>query len=194
MKKLLSVILAAALCLSFTACGGTKINAVAATDTEKQAVIDAATEFFTGEAYITASTLYEELTTEKAAKPEILAAYTVKCDDVDGFAVDLILCRTKANIAWTSFTGDGCIHDTVLFIKDNNTGKIYDSFTHDEIIYNNLQPYETAEEAVLAFFDTPMLHDGRDDAFFWSETEQSTAFKGSDLKEIQKAVDAALAE
>ena len=193
MKRALSIFLTAVLCLSFAGCG-TKLEAVAATDTEKQAVIDAAVEFFTGEAYITASTHYEEITGETAVKPEILAAYTVKCDDVDGFAVDLVLCRTKADIAWTSFTGDGCIYDTILFIKDNNSGKIYDSFTYDEIIYNNIMPFETAEEAVLAFFNTPMLRQGRDDAFFWSETEQSTAFKGSDLKEINKALDAALAE
>ena len=88
MKKVLSIFLAAVLCLSFTACGS-KIKAVAATDSEKQAVIDAVTEFFTGEAYVTASTYYEEISGEKAAKPEILSAYTVKCDEIYGFPVDL---------------------------------------------------------------------------------------------------------
>ncbi len=194
MKKIISVFIAVALCLSMAACSSSKIKTVAATNTEKQAIIDAAVTFFTSEEYITASTYFEKITGESATKPEILAAYTIKCDDVEGFAVDLILYKAKANVAWTSYMGEGAILDTIMFIKDNNNGKIYNSFTHDEIIYNFVMPCKTEEDAVLYFFHSPVLREGDTSQFFWSETEQSSQFKGNDLKEIQKALDEALSK
>ena len=57
MKKLLSLFLAAALCLSFAGCGEAKIEKTSATDSEKQTVIDAAVKFFESETYTNGATV-----------------------------------------------------------------------------------------------------------------------------------------
>ena len=136
MKKVLSVFMAAVLCLSFVACGEPKIEKTAATDSEKQVVIDAAVKFFKGETYTNGAALFENLTGNTPKSPEFVAAYTLKCEDVEGFSVDYVLCNVKAEIAWEA--KDGTVsNDKILFIVDNKTGTVYDTVSNGFFIVHN---------------------------------------------------------
>ena len=188
MKKFISVFMAAVLCISLAACGGEPtIEKTAATDSEKQVVIDAAKKFFEGATYTDGIALYEETFGEKPASPEFVAAYTLKCDDVEGFSVDYVLCNVKAGIAWES-NGEVVSNDVILFIVDNKSGKVYDTISCDAQLAEFDFVIETEEDVALTFLCSGILHEGSGDGYFWGETETSTRFIASDLKEIQKAV------
>ena len=188
MKKLLSVFMAAVLCFSLAACGGEpKIEKTEATDTEKQVVIDAAVKFFKGETYTNGAALFESLTGNAPKGPEFVAAYTLKCEDVEGFSVDYVLCNVKAEVAWEA--KDGTVsNDVILFIVDNKTGKVYDTISCDAQLAEFDFVMETEEDVALTFLCSGILHEGNSSGYFWGETETSTCFKGSDVKEINEAV------
>ena len=44
------------------------------------------------------------------------------------------------------------------------------------------------EDVALTFLCSGILHEGSSNGYFWSDSEQSTCFKGSDVKEINEAV------
>ncbi|MBE6878271.1 MAG: hypothetical protein E7488_03780 [Ruminococcaceae bacterium] len=189
MKKFISILMAAALCLSLAACGGEPtIEKTAASDSEKQAVIDASKKFFESETYTNGIALYEETFGEKPALPQFVAAYTLKCDDVEGFAVDYVLCNVKAGIAWTASNGEVMSNDVILFIVDNKTGTVYDTISCDAQLAEFDFVLETEEDIALSFLCSGILHEGSSDGYFWGETETTTRFIASDLKEIQKTV------
>ena len=187
MKKLLSLFLAAALCLSFAGCGEAKIEKTSATDSEKQIVIDAAVKFFESDTYKNCTALYEEITTEAPKGPEFVAAYTLKCDDVEGFAVDYVLCNVKAEVAWEAKDGN-VINDVILFIVDNKTGNVYDTLSCDAKLAEFDYVMDDEESVALCLLCSGILHEGSSEGYFWGESETSTCFKGSDLKEINNAV------
>lgn len=181
------------LCLSFAACSNEpKIEKTAATDSEKQLVITAATNFFTGSTYTDGVKLYEETFAQTPAAPEFAAAYTLKCDDVGGYAVDLVLCNVKAEIAWES-NGETVSNDRILFVADNKTGKIYDTITYEQETLNFDGTITSEEDAMIMLLNSGILNEGGTSGYFWTETETSTCFTGTDLKQIQKAVDEAIA-
>lgn len=190
----MAVVLSAVLCLCFAACGSEpKIEKTEASDSEKQIVIDAAVKFFESETYTDGASLFEELTGNAPKSPEFVAAYTLKCDDVEGFAVDYVLCNVKAEIAWESSVGT-VSNDIILFVVDNKTGNVYDTVSCDAKLTEFDYVMDDEESVALSFLCSGILHEGSSSGYFWSETEQSTCFKGSDLKEIQKAVDEAIAK
>lgn len=189
MKKFISLVMAATLCLSLAACGSSepKIEKTSATDSEKQIVIDAAVKFFESDTYKNGAALYEEITTEAPKGPEFVAAYTLKCDDVEGFAVDYVLCNVKADIAWES-NGSTVSNDMILFIVDNKTGKVYDTVSYDATLAEFDYVMDDEESVALCLLCSGILHEGSNEGYFWGESETSTCFKGSDLKEINNAV------
>lgn len=194
MKKFMAVVLSTALCLCFTACGSEpKIEKTEASDSEKQLVIAAATNFFTGSTYTDGAKLYQDTFDSEPSAPEMFAAYTLKCDDVEGFAVDLVLCNVKAEIAYVS-NGETVGNDRILFIADNKTGNIYDSITYEQETLNFDGTISDEEDVMIMLLNSGILHEGSSNGYFWGEAEQSTCFKGSDLKEIQTALDKALAK
>ena len=72
----------------------------------------------------------------------------------------------------------GLIKGTIVSIKENfSFAKISDE-----------------EDVMIMLLNSGILHEGSSNGSFWGEAEQSTCFKGSDLKEIQTALDKALAK
>lgn len=194
MKKIMAVVMSAVLCLCFAACGSEpKIEKAEASDSEKQVVIDAAVKFFTSDTYTNGAQLFKDLTTKEPSAPKFVAAYTLKCDDVEGFSVDYVLCNVKAEIAWES-NGSTVSNDVILFIVDNKTGKVYDTISYDATLAEFDYIMDDEESVALCLLMSGILQEGSSNGYFWGESEQSTCFKGSDLKEIQKALDEALAK
>ena len=185
-KKFISLFMAAVLCLGLVACGGNKIETVQATDSEKQTVINAAVKFFESDAFVNGAALHAELSGEAAEAPELLSAYTLKHDDVEGYSVDLVLCNVKAWIT-VEHNGEYVAFDKVQFIVDNKTGTVYDSVSCEDAKNNFNGTISSEEDVMVMFLNSGVLLEGGDDRL-WSENETSTRFKGSDLKEINKAV------
>jgi len=187
MKKLLSVLLTAALCLGLAACGG-PIDTVAATDEQKTAVIEAAKACFASEAYQTAVALYEQTTGEKAGAPEILTALTHRYDDHQGYTVDAVFFNVKTNVAITDATGEVTgFYDKVQFAVDNSTGKVYDSLTWQDWLNNTDGTISSAEDALLLCLNSPVVIEGKN-TILYSEAETTTFFEKADLNEINAAV------
>ena len=71
---------------------------------------------------------------------------------------------------------------------DNNSGKVYDTISCDAQLAEFDFVMETEEDVALTFLCSGILHEGSSNGYFWSDSEQSTCFKGSDVKEINEAV------
>ena len=186
MKKFVSLFMAAVLCLGLVACGDKKIDTVKATDSEKQTVINAAVKFFESDVFVKGAALHEELSGEAAELPELLSAYTLKYDDVEGYNVDLVLCNVKVWVTMEK-NGEYIAFDKVQFIVDNKTGTVYDSVNYEDAKNNFNGTISSEEDVMIMFLNHGILYEGGD-GYFWCDAETSTRFKGSDLKEINKAV------
>ena len=179
MKRLLVMVFAALMLLSMMACGG-KVDAVDATDEQKQAVIKAAQECLNSEIFLVYVDAYEKGTGEMAKKPEITVAFTFQ-SDVEGYDMDLILFEAKASCL---IEEESTIYDRVQFAVDNKTGKIYDSISYRQLLNNFDGVVDSEEKAILMLMNI----DFNTKNYLWSETETSTKFTGSDLKEINAAI------
>ena len=182
MKKVIALLLIAVICLSAAACGAPKIEEVSASDGEKQLVIDAAKKALSTEEFKSYVEEFETKTGKKARTPEIAIALTFKFDDVNGYALDLVLFNVKCDVA----VGDG-FNDAVQFIVDNETGEVYDSATYREACANYRGEINSKQDAIIGFLNSGVLSNGQND-YLWSEMEESTRFTAADLKEINKAI------
>ena len=185
MKKLLCTLLALTLCLCLMACGST-VPVEDASDADKQLVLTAAKTCLGTDAFNGYLDQYAALTGEDRAVPEIVDAVLYHCDDIEGFPVDAVFFRVSANVAWSGVNGDA-MHDTVLFAIDNTTGTVYDSITHENELVSFDGTITSAEDAILACMNSPVLFEGADD-FIWGETETASRFSKSDIKELNAAL------
>ena len=186
MKKFFALLAAAVLGLALTACG--PIETASATDAQKAAVTDAAKACLASEAYQNAVRLYEETTGETACAPELLTAIVHHCEDYDGYTVDAIFFRVKADVAVIDASGAVIgFTDSIRFAVDTTTGTVYDSLTYEERLNNLTGAIGSVEDAILLAMNTPAVCDGKN-VQLWSETETSTFFEKADLKEINTAV------
>ena len=179
MKRIMSFVLAIFMVLSMMACGG-KVEAVDATDEQKQAVIQAAKACLNSEEFVSRVKVYENSTGETAKKPEITVAYTFQCD-VEGFNMDLILFEVKAMYLVEE---ENAVFDRVQFVVDNKSGKIYDSATYQQQMNNFDGVIDSEEKAIIMLMNINFSTN----SYLWSETETSTKFTGKDLKEINAAI------
>ena len=187
MKKLFSLLLAAALCLGLAACGG-PIKAAPATDEQKTAVIDAAKNCLQSEAFTTAVRLYEERTGETARTPKVVTALTHYCEDWEGCTVDAVFFRIEADVAVLDESGEVFgFTDCVLFAVDSTTGKVYDSLTYQKQLNELTGSINSVEDALLFCLNTPAVSEGKNTQL-WSETETTTFFEKDDLKAINAAL------
>lgn len=178
MKRVLAMVCVAMMLLSLAACG--KVKAVDASSEDKTAVIEAAKACLNSEAFVGYVNAYENGTGEKAKTPEITVAFTFQCE-VEGYDMDLILFEAKASCL---IEEESVIYDRVQFVVDNKTGKIYDSLSYREQ-KNNFDGVINSEETAIIML---MNINFSTNSYIWSETEISTKFTGSDLKEINAAL------
>lgn len=186
MKKILSLLLVAVMCLGFAACGGKKVDVTDASDEQLQAVIDAAQTYFNSKQFKEYVELFESTYGQDAKKPEIVVAFTFKYDDVMGQAYNLILFNIKADAA---VDADGEIfgYDSIQVIIDNKTGTAYDSITYREECLNFDGNIETYEDGIIGFLNSGVLYEGSDD-YLYSEMEISTRFTKDNIKEINNTL------
>jgi len=187
MKKFFALMLVLVMALSLSACGSEpKVETVDPTDTEKQVVIDALKKFFDSDTYKNAVSLYETASGNTAETPELLNVFTLKHDDVYGYAVDLVLANVKTWCA-VEENGETMIFDKVQFIVDNKTGNVYESMTRQEWLNNFTGNVTCEEDAIVMFLNSGVLMEGGDD-WLWSENETSTRYSGTGLEDIAAAV------
>lgn len=186
MKKLFSILLAAALCLGLAACGPNQT--VPATDEQKTAVIDAAKACIESEAFTTAVRLYEETTAETARTPKVVVALTHKYDDHEGYPVDAVFFKIEADVALTDENGEVTgFQDSVCFAVDNLTGTVYDSLTWEQWLNNTDGTITGAQDAILLCLNSPVVTQGKN-TILYSEQETTIFFENADLKEINAAL------
>ena len=183
MKKLTAILMAILVCLSLTACGEPKITETAATEQEKQTVIDAAIKFVDSDVFINGQKIYADNSGKETELPVFTKAYTLKCDDVEGYSVDLVLCCVDVwlandNIAWNK----------IEFIIDNKTGEMYDGMTYMERKNNFTGTINSYEDVMVMFLNSGILYEEKNSGNFWSEQEICTRFTKDDMKEITLAV------
>lgn len=183
MKKIISFIMASLLCFSLTACSEPKITETPATETEKATVLNAAIKFVDSDAFINGRDLYEQISQKKSELPVFTKAYTLKCDDVEGYSVDLVLCNVDV---WLS-TNDAA-YDKIQFIVDNTTGEMYDSMTYSERKHNFTGTITSYEDVMILFLNSGILSEEKNTGYFWSEYEICTRFTTEDMAEITQAV------
>jgi len=187
MKKACSILLALLLCLTLAACAAEpqKVPEADATDGEKQAVIDAAKDFFASETFANYVQLYKDTFGEDAAAPEIINALTFRCE-VEGYDLDLLLFNVKADAA-VDINGEIFGADMLQFAVDRTDGTVYDSLSNMEFLNSFTGNIDSYEAAVLCFLNSGVLMNNTDD-YIWSEHEEGTRFTQADIDEINAAI------
>lgn len=183
MKKLITLFTTIIICLSLTACSEPKITEKAATEQEKQAVIDAAIKFVDSDVFTTGQKLYEDISGNKSESPVFTKAYTLKCDDIEGYSVDLVLCCVDV---WLSH--DDAAYDRTEFIVDNSTGEMYDGLTYSEKKHNFTGTINSYEDVMVFLLNSGVLYEEKNTGMFWSKNETCTRFTKDDLKEITASI------
>lgn len=185
MKKLFIILLSCLLTVTSVACEK-KIKENEASDTELQAVIEAAQSYLDSEQLSAHVALFEETYQTDAKEPEVTVAFTFNYDDVEGFAYDLILFNIKADVAVLD-NGEVVGFDTIQVIIDNTTKTAYDSLTYLQERNNFNGTIKTYEDGIVGFLNSGTLISGNND-HLWSDLETSTRFTKNNIKEINAAL------
>lgn len=184
MKKFISVLMAALLCLSLAACGS-EIETAPATEEQLGTVTETVVNYLTSDSYKAHRELYKTAFGTEPSEMELISAYTFKCD-MEGFDMDLLLLRVKGDIA-VDHAGEIYGYEYVQIAIDNKSGTVYNSAE----LMAKLDSFDgtiTSEEtAVMMLMNNPVLIEGGDGTF-WSETEESTKFAKDDIKAVNDAI------
>lgn len=143
MKKLLSLLMAAIMCLSIVACGengktGDKLagdpDEVGLTN-EQQLIVEGVNAKLSAEEFAGWQSLYREFTGEEPKSPEIANITHYQIDDFDGEKVDCYLINISADVAYWIDEGaeQGSIESNLYLIIDGKTETVYDNIATDAL-------------------------------------------------------------
>lgn len=185
MKKFIILVLVALFTFSMFGCSK-KVEESDASDAQLQAVITAAQNYLDSEEFKGYVERFETVFDKKSNAPEIVHAFTFQCDDVNGFALDLILFTIKADVSFEK-NGESHTYDSFQVIIDTKDNQAYDSLKYVEERNNFDGTINTYEDAIIGFLNSGVLSSGNND-YFWSELETSTRFTKDNIKTINNVL------
>lgn len=190
MKKLIALLLTAALCFAFCACGGgsTEMEIEVNEDmTGEDVVISAMQAFKTSELYDKLIVGYEERTGEKGREFTVTRATEYQIPDLEGKDYHLMMMNADADVYSEP---DNCFYDRVILMVDMETGKVYDNYYCLNVASYTVQ-METEEDVLtycMSVYNSYLM--GYNDGIMTSadSDETHTELSAEEIAEINEAV------
>ncbi|MBP1581245.1 MAG: hypothetical protein J6A26_02445 [Oscillospiraceae bacterium] len=181
MKKLLAFLLAAAMSLSLTACGGMS--------KEQQLIADVVNETIQSEDFAQWQTLFKEFTGNTADAPEVRSVLHYQIDDFEGEKADCYLINISADIGYwiNEANQEGASSNKFQICIDNTTNISYDSIHSDAANFNGDVSTAEGRALYLLWIYLNMANDDYSGSFL-NDTEIVTEFSEKDIQAINDAL------
>ena len=179
MKRWIALLLAAILCVSFTACG--KLS------DREQLAVDTVNRYMTEKGNEMVAT-YEEAIGQEARDVTVTHVLDYVLENWEMYDyVHCLMIRLAMDAVIFDENGNGGVYDHMCIVLDMETGEIYD-LTMPVQSNGEVPIYDTVDTLmpVLAnAFDSAIVFD---ESIVWSSAAQQDAFTAKELKNINKAI------
>ena len=179
MKRLIALLLAAVLCMTFTACGKLGEREQLAVDTVNRYMTEKGNEMVAS---------YENDIGLEARNVTVTHAMDYVLENWEMYDyVHCLMIRLAMDAVIFDENGNGGVYDHMCIVLDVETGEIYDLTmpvqTNGEVpIYDTV---DTLMPALVNAFDSAIVFD---EPIVWSSAAQQDAFTAKELKNINKAI------